>query len=182
METSTRETIYDPQLDKFYTREEFVETSRAEPARNIVIIMKWREPWLPLWLSVPHMTVASDSISGHRADGSLLPWGADYSEYAGHPRAAGNHARTLRLARENNVPLMFSISQLSYWAAQHLGDTGLQAMKDRGTAAGWQGRRHNDLRSGDRYRQRHLQGWGARSSVNWNSLCYRQWNGCRSRL
>jgi len=27
---------------------------------------------------------------------------------------------------------MFSISQLSYWAAQHLGDTGLQAMKDRG--------------------------------------------------
>ncbi len=126
------ETIYDPQLDKFYTREEFVETSRAEPARNIVIIMKWREPWLPLWLSVPHMTVASDSISGHRADGSLLPWDADYSEYAGHPRAAGNHARTLRLARENNVPLMFSLSQLSYWAAQHLGDTGLQAMKDRG--------------------------------------------------
>ncbi len=116
------ETIYDPQLDKFYTRDEFVETSRAEPARNIVIIMKWREPWLPLWLSVPHMTVASDSISGHRPDGSLLPWGADYSEYAGHPRAAGNHARTLRLARENNVPLMFSISQLSYWAAKHLGD------------------------------------------------------------
>jgi N-acyl-D-amino-acid deacylase len=126
------ETIYDPQLDKFYTRDEFVEMSRAEPARNIVIIMKWREPWLPLWLSVPHMTVASDSISGHRPDGSLLPWDADYTEYAGHPRAAGTHARTLRLARENDVPLMFSLSQLSYWAAKHLGDTGLQAMKDRG--------------------------------------------------
>lgn len=126
------ETIYDPQLDKFYTREEFIEASAKEPARNIVIIMKWREPWVPLWLSVPHMTVASDSISGHRPDGSLLPWDADYSEYAGHPRAAGNHARTLRLARENGVPLMFSLSQLSYWAALHLGDTGLQAMKDRG--------------------------------------------------
>jgi len=126
------ETIYDPQLDKFYTRAEFVETARNEPARNIVIIMKWREPWLPLWLAVPHMTVASDSISGHRPDGSLLPWNADYTEYAGHPRAAGNHARTLRLARENGIPLMFTVAQLSYWAALHLGDTGLQAMKDRG--------------------------------------------------
>jgi N-acyl-D-amino-acid deacylase len=126
------DTIYDPQLDKFYTRDEFIETSAKEPARNIVIIMKWREPWLPLWLSVPHMTVASDSISGHRPDGSLLPWDADYTEYAGHPRAAATHARTLRLARENDVPLMFSLSQLSYWAALHLGDTGLEAMKDRG--------------------------------------------------
>jgi N-acyl-D-amino-acid deacylase len=126
------ETIYDPQLDKFYTRKEFVEMSKMEPARNIVIIMKWREAWLPLWLSVPHMTVASDSISGHRADGSLLPWDAKFTEYAGHPRAAGTHSRTLRMARENGVPLMFSLSQLSYWAALHLGDTGLQDMKDRG--------------------------------------------------
>jgi N-acyl-D-glutamate deacylase len=127
-----KETIYDPQLDKFYDRKAFIEMVKKEPARNIVIIMKWREPWLRLWLSVPHMTVASDSISGHRADGSLLPWDAKFSEYAGHPRAAGNHARTLRLGRENGVPLMFTLSQLSYWAALHLGNTGLQAMKDRG--------------------------------------------------
>jgi len=30
------------------------------------------------------------------------------------------------------VPLMFTLAQLSYWTAKHLGDTGLQAMKERG--------------------------------------------------
>jgi len=30
------------------------------------------------------------------------------------------------------VPLMFTLAQLSYWSALHLGDTGLQDMKDRG--------------------------------------------------
>jgi N-acyl-D-glutamate deacylase len=126
------ETIYDPQMDKFYSRTEFVEMVKKEPGRNIVIIMKWREPWLPLWLTVPHMTVASDAIAAHDEKGGLLPWDTEYSKYAGHPRVAGTRAKTLRLGRENGVPLMFSLSQLSYWTALHLGNAGLQAMKDRG--------------------------------------------------
>ena len=36
------------------------------------------------------------------------------------------------MGREQGVPLMFQISQLSYWSALHLGNAGLKAMKDRG--------------------------------------------------
>jgi len=45
---------------------------------------------------------------------------------------AGTHAKTLRLGREQGVPLMFQLAQLSYWPALHLGDAGLQSMKERG--------------------------------------------------
>jgi len=61
-----------------------------------------------------------------------LPWDADYTKYAGHPRTPGAMAKTLRLGREERVPLMFTLSQLSYWSALHLGDAGLEAMKERG--------------------------------------------------
>jgi N-acyl-D-glutamate deacylase len=36
------------------------------------------------------------------------------------------------MAREQGVPLMFTIAQSSYWAALHLGDAGLESMKQRG--------------------------------------------------
>jgi N-acyl-D-glutamate deacylase len=36
------------------------------------------------------------------------------------------------MAREQGVPLMFTIAQSSYWAALHLGDSGLESMKQRG--------------------------------------------------
>ena len=78
------------------------------------------------------MTVASDSMGGVGTDGKLLPWDADYTKYAGHPRTAGAHAKTLRMGREQGVPLMFTLAQLSYWSALHMGDAGLEAMKERG--------------------------------------------------
>lgn len=78
------------------------------------------------------MTVATDAMAGVGVDGKLRPWEADPAEYAGHPRTAGANAKTLRLGREQGVPLMFTLSQLSYWSALHLGDTGLEAMKERG--------------------------------------------------
>ncbi len=50
-----------------------------------------------------------------------------------HPsRAVGRRGKTLRLARENDIPLMQIMSILSYTAAKHLGDTGLKAMQERG--------------------------------------------------
>jgi N-acyl-D-glutamate deacylase len=38
----------------------------------------------------------------------------------------------VRLARENDIPLMQIMSILSYNAAKHLGETGLKAMQERG--------------------------------------------------
>lgn len=125
-------TIYDPLTDKFLNKAAYEALKKKNPGRSIVVFMPPRKKWMPYWLTIPHMTVASDSMAGVGTDGKLLPWDADYSKYAGHPRTAGCHARTLRMGREQGVPLMFSLAQLSYWTALHLGDAGLEAMKERG--------------------------------------------------
>ena len=74
------------------------------------------------------MTVAGDAMPG-----APLDWDDDINgKYTGHPRTAGAHAKTLRLGREQDVPLMFALSQLSYWSALHLGNAGLEDMQQRG--------------------------------------------------
>jgi N-acyl-D-aspartate/D-glutamate deacylase len=85
-----------------------------------------------MWLEVPHMTVAGDQMPPTDENGDLLGWDDPYEAYIGHPRTAGSHAATFRLAREHGVPLMQTIAQNSYWAAKHLGDAGLEAMQVRG--------------------------------------------------
>jgi N-acyl-D-glutamate deacylase len=78
------------------------------------------------------MTIAADAMVGVGPDGESLPWEADWSDYRGHPRTAGTRGTSFRLAREQGVPLMFTIAQSSYWSALHLGDSGLEAMRQRG--------------------------------------------------
>jgi hypothetical protein len=126
------ETIYDPQLDKFVTKEEFLRFAAEEPGRTLIAFSPPRKQWLPEWTKVEHFIVAGDGMPGLNSDGEFLDWDSPYEDYAGHPRAAGTHAATLRIARENGVPLMHSLSQLSYWPAKHIGDTGLQVMQERG--------------------------------------------------
>jgi len=126
------ETVYDPTLDKFLTKDEFLKTVKETPGKTVVVHLPPRKAWLKYWLTIPHMVVASDAMAGLGRDGTLLPWDAAPAEYAGHPRTAGSYSMTLQLGRENGVPLMFTLSQLSYWTAKHLGDTGLEAMKERG--------------------------------------------------
>jgi len=126
------ETIYDPLTDKFLTKADYEALMKKDPGQTIVVFVPARKQWMSYWLTVPHMTVAGDSTVGVGTDGKLLPWNADYAQYAGHPRSAGAHARTLRMGREQGVPLMFSLAQLSYWSALHLGEAGLEAMKERG--------------------------------------------------
>ncbi|RLA42831.1 MAG: aminoacylase, partial [Gammaproteobacteria bacterium] len=126
------ETIFDPQLDKFVTREEFLEFKESDPGRTLIAYSPPRIEWLPEWTKVEHFVVAGDGMPGLDSKGKLLAWDAPYKDYAGHPRTAGTHAVALRVARENGVPLMHTISQLSYWPAKHIGDTGLKALQVRG--------------------------------------------------
>ena len=49
-----------------------------------------------------------------------------------HPRTSGAFGTVLRLARENNIPLMQAVSMTSYNYAKPLGDMGLKAMQVRG--------------------------------------------------
>ena len=126
------ETIYDPGLDKFLSKEEYLKTAKEKPGYVIVVHLPPRKKWLPYWLTIPNMVVASDAMAGVDVDGKLLPYDADVTKYAGHPRTSSTYTTTLKLAREQGVPLMFTLAQLSYWTAKHLGDTGLEAMKQRG--------------------------------------------------
>lgn len=123
------DSMYDPIADKFLTQEEYETTVKEDPSRLVVVFSPSREKWLPSWLRMPHMIVASDSIYSGKG---LDSWDLDPSEYAGHPRTAGTHGTVLRLGREQGVPLMFTLAQMSYWPAKHLGDTGLEAMQVRG--------------------------------------------------
>jgi N-acyl-D-glutamate deacylase len=126
------DTIYDPIDDKYLTNETYAALMKKEPGRSVVVEFPYRKAWMNYWLSIPHMTIASDAMAGVGEDGKLLPWDADWSEYRGHPRTSGSRGAAFRMAREQGVPLMFTISQASYWPAKHLGDSGLVAMQDRG--------------------------------------------------
>jgi len=126
------ETIYDPLTDKWLNKEAYLELVKRDAGQTIIVELSARKRWLPYWLRMPHMTVAADGMPAVGSDGKLLPWDAPYEAFTGHPRAAGAHAATLRLAREHNVPLIHTLSQLSYWSALHLGQAGLESMNQRG--------------------------------------------------
>lgn len=126
------ETIYDPQMDKFVTKEEFLKIAKEEPGRTLIAYSPPRKKWLPEWTKVEGFVVAGDGMPGLDKNGDFVGWDGAYEDYAGHPRLAGTHATVLRVARENGVPLMHSLSQLSYWPAKFIGDTGLKAMQERG--------------------------------------------------
>lgn len=126
------DTLYDPGADRFLSKVEYLQMVKDKPGYFVVVHIPPRKKWMKYWLTIPHMTVASDAMQGVGSDGKLLPWDADVKRYAGHPRTASSYSMTLQLARENGVSLMFTLSQLSYWSAKHLGDTGLEAMKQRG--------------------------------------------------
>jgi len=61
-----------------------------------------------------------------------LTWDSPYGYGNGHPRAAGAHARILKMVREQHVvPLMEAIAKLSYYQAHFLEDS-VPAMRYRG--------------------------------------------------
>ena len=123
------EVIYDPSLDKFLTKEEYLEIVKEDPGRTIIAFNPSRKEWMKSWIKTPHMVVGSDAM--WTTDDSHN-WETDPTEFSGHPRTSGTHCTVLRLGREANVPLMFTLSQLSYWSALHLGDAGIESMKVRG--------------------------------------------------
>jgi N-acyl-D-glutamate deacylase len=74
--------------------------------------------------------MASDATAATPYD---APWDYPMEQLGGsHPRTAGARGKTIRLGRENDIPMMQLMSILSYNAAKHLGDTGLKFMQERG--------------------------------------------------
>lgn len=123
-----KDILYDPSQDKYLNKQEYLKVVKEDPGRTIVIFNPARKKWLPMWLRVENMVVASDGMWQNEG----LGWDDDPAKFKGHPRTSGSHTTVLRLGREQNVPLMHTLSQLSYWSAYHLGKTGLKSMQVRG--------------------------------------------------
>ena len=121
--------MFDPTQDKYLTKEEYLQIVKEDPSRIVVGFNPPRKEWMKFWIRMPHMVVGSDSMW---STDKTQDWDTDPAEFVGHPRTSGTHTKVLRMAREADVPLMFTLAQLSYWSALHLGDMGLESMKVRG--------------------------------------------------
>jgi len=122
------DTLFDPQTQTFYTLESYLAMVEEEPTRP-VIVYKMPVEQIPAWLRMEGITMGSDGmpIFGD-AD-----WNTPFEELPPmHPRTAGARGKTLRVAREHDIPLMQVLAAMSYRPAKHLGDTGLAAMRERG--------------------------------------------------
>ncbi len=121
--------MYDPTQDKYLNKNEYLKIAKEDPSRIVIGFNPPRKKWMKSWLRMPHMVVASDAMW---STDKSQNWHTDPARFVGHPRTSGAHTKALRMAREDGVPLMFTLAQLSYWSALHLGDMGLEQLKVRG--------------------------------------------------
>ena len=124
------ETLMDVETGEFYTEESRREMLKKEPTR-LVVLYKMPEEAIVDWLKMPGVAIGSDGMPLFPDDG--LSWDTPYEDLPNaHPRFSGSFAKILRMARENNIPLMQAVSMTSYNYAKPLGDMGLKAMQQRG--------------------------------------------------
>jgi hypothetical protein len=124
------ETIQDVATGEWYTPEKREEVMKTDPTR-VVLVFKMPESAIPDWLKLPGVSIVTDGMPMVPEDN--LTWDTPYENLPNtHPRAAGSFAKSLRLARENNIPLMQVVSMTSYNAALPLSKMGLKAMQERG--------------------------------------------------
>lgn len=120
------ERLFDPALNRFLSKEEYLTYVKTEPVRP-VIVYKSDPSEIMDWLQLEGVVIASDGMPVFGA------WNKVHKTLPNtHPRRAGTRARALRMARENDMDLSKILSALSSNAAVYLGNTGLKAMQERG--------------------------------------------------
>ena len=126
------DTLQDPQTGKFYTQSTYEADRAANPTKQIVVY-KMPESEIPKWVALPGVVAASDGMPVATGGWDQLPWNTPFEDLPNsHPRVAGTHGKSLRLAREHDIPLMHVLATFSYYPAKYLGATGLKAMQERG--------------------------------------------------
>jgi N-acyl-D-glutamate deacylase len=82
----------------------------------------------------PGVAIESDAMPYLGDDGNTLPWDAPYASAKGHPRAAGAHAKTLRMVREKkwDMTLMTALDKMTLMVARFLEENGVEPMKTKG--------------------------------------------------
>ncbi len=123
------DTMLDPETNEYLTLETYKATIASTPTKPIVVF-KQPEENIVKWLRLKGVTMASDATAATPYD---APWDFPMDSLGGtHPRTAGARGATIRIGRENNIPMMQLMSILSYNAAKHLGETGLTFFQERG--------------------------------------------------
>jgi len=124
------DTIQDVATGKFYTQKTREEMLKKEPTRP-VIVYKCPDEWVLDWVKLTGVAIGSDGMPILPDDN--LTWDTPYEDFPNtHPRFSGSFAKVLRIARENNIPLMQAVAMTSYNYAKPLGDMGLKSMQVRG--------------------------------------------------
>ena len=124
------ETVQDVATGEFYTQKSREEMLKKEPVR-LVLVYKNPESAVVDWLKMPGVAIGSDGMPMIPDDN--LTWDTPFEDLPNtHPRTSGSFGTVLRLARENNIPLMQAVSMTSYNYAKPLGEMGLKSMQVRG--------------------------------------------------
>lgn len=128
---SFEDKVLDPQQGRYLSEEEIVQMRKDDPGHVVVGFIR-PEEWIVPWLKLPGVGLAGDAMLPINKSGRELEWHDAYDVGAFHPRTSGAQAKSLRLARENDIPWMQMMSILSFNPAKHLGDAGLESMQVRG--------------------------------------------------
>jgi len=124
------DTVQDVETGEFYTEQTRAEMLKKQPTRP-VLVYKMPKETIPNWIRLPGVAIGSDGMPLLPDD--TLKWDTPYEDFPNtHPRFSGAFAKVLRIARENNIPLMQAVAMTSYNYAKPLGEMGLKAMQVRG--------------------------------------------------
>ncbi len=124
------DTIQDVETGEFYTEQTRAEMLKKQPTRPILVYKMPKEA-IANWVRLPGVAIGSDGMPLIPDDN--LKWDTPYEDFPNtHPRFSGSFAAVLRVARENNIPLMQAVAMTSFNYAKPLGDMGLKAMQVRG--------------------------------------------------
>jgi len=126
------DTLQDPLTGEFMDLATYQKVLAEDPTKQI-ILYKMPASEIPKWVAMEGVIAASDGMPAVLGDWDQLPWDTAYEDLPNvHPRTAGTHGKSLRIARETGIPLMHVLATFSYYPAKYLGNTGLKSMQERG--------------------------------------------------
>lgn len=116
------------------TKERYEELISTNPTAPILFVGVDEDVMLAA-LAEPTTLVESDAFTSilSATGETAVGWDVAYEDVQAHPRAAGSHAKVLRLVREQDLmPLMLAISKMSYMPAQFMERNGVGQMANKG--------------------------------------------------
>ena len=116
------------------TKERYEELLKADPTASVTF-KGIQQDLLNKSMAYPASVIGSDAFPLVVTETGKMAadWDTPYEAVQGHPRAAGSHARVLRLVREEDLmPLMLAISKMSYMHAEFMENAGIEQMANKG--------------------------------------------------